>query len=259
MPMYDVIPGLPCRYQLLTQKPAAVVNFYQELCGWDVRWEAAGEHAVFTYLGQDVASVATASGAAGWAVGICAADTAAAADLVAASRIPGPVGEAPGATLVPVQDPAGVVLQAVEPTGRELLLTPAGEPGTITWQVYRGLASWDEAKQQAIMDFYATMFGWVFKAEAGIFNAFLDGGIIAAFSFDLTDEAAVGWYVYAGVEKVRPAVKRVPSLGGEVLLHADDALVADPAGNILGLVAFPAPEATAEPIHEGDNVFDQLL
>lgn len=107
------------------------------------------------------------------------------------------------------------------------------------------------AKEPAILAaFYRDVFGWTIRDATSSSPAFQDGSghVIGHFvkEQEVTDDAGVRPYVY--VEDVHATVQKIAKHGGRVVREpfAEGALTvavfADPAGNVLGVWKFGAPE-----------------
>jgi predicted enzyme related to lactoylglutathione lyase len=247
--------------ELLTSDPARSAEFYGRLFGWTVEDPGAdyGGYRNFQLKGERVAGcmrndgAAEASGAGVpdlWSVYLAVAD----ADATVAS-----VAQHGGQVMVPpidvmalgrmavIVDPGGAVIGIWQP-GEHRGFGYVGEPGAPNWfelhtrdyeqslAFYRAVFGWETTTQGDTPEFRYTTVDVGDERYAGVMDAcaFLPEGVPG------------GWTVYFGVDDADRSLSEVVSLGGEVIMKAEDtpygrlATAADPTGAVFRLHQPPA-------------------
>ena len=248
--------GTPCWVDLLTSDPERSQEFYGRLFGWTVEDPGAdyGGYKNFQLKGAWVAGCMRNDGAAGvpdlWSTYLAVAD----ADATVASAA-----EHGGQVMVPpmdvmalgrmavIVDPGGAVIGIWQP-GEHRGFGYVGEPGAPNWFE---LHTRDYEKS---LDFYRAVFGWTTHTEADVpefrYTTVNVGeeqyaGVMDASGF-LPEGVPAGWSVYFGTDDCDHSLSEVVSLGGEVVMKAEDtpygrlATAADPTGAVFRLHQPPA-------------------
>ncbi len=254
MPARDTAPnGAPCWVDLMTSDTERSRVFYGELFGWTADEPAAefGGYFNFRKGGDLVAGCMPSQPGSGpsdvWSVYLATDDAGKTLESAAAGG---------GQVLAPAM--------AVGDLGTMAVVTDSGGAGIGIWQpglhkgfgVYgaAGTPSWFELHTrdyQAAVGFYRDVFGWdthvVSDTPEFRYTTLRSGeewlaGIMDASGF-LPQGAPAAWSVYFGVPDADAALARVTSLGGSVVMAAEDtpygrlATAADPAGAQFKLVA----------------------
>jgi predicted enzyme related to lactoylglutathione lyase len=244
--------GAPCWIDLFTSDPERAKEFYGSLFGWTAAsaGEEYGGYINFSKDGRRVAGCMRNDGSAGtpdaWSVYLMVENAKETADAV--TRHGGQVYLPPmdvlqlGVMSV-VADPGGAAIgmwQQGDHRGFEII-AEAGAPGWFelhtrdydeTVAFYRDVFRWETHAASDVPEFrYTTLFGGEASA-AGIMDAsaFLPEGVPAH------------WSIYFAVENTDAALEKIASLGGAVVMPAEDtpfgrlATATDPTGTMFKLV-----------------------
>jgi uncharacterized protein len=239
-------PGTFSWVDLATSDTEGAKSFYGELLGWDYDDQPIPEEAgggVYTMALTRGKAAAAISGAQpgqpnAWNsyVTVASADDAAAkAGELGGQLLAEPFDVLDAGRMAIIQDPNGAVVSVWEPRANP----GAGivnEPGAFTMNQV------NTSNPERSQEFYGGLFGWRFEripeAEPlpywGVYNGDrLNAGML--------QQPPDGWLVYFGVESVDDAAKRIPELGGTVVVEpttipAGTFLVAtDPQGAFFAL------------------------
>ena len=254
MPTRDSAPaGAPCWVDLTTSDPGRSRAFYGELFGWTADESAAEFGGYFNFRKDDVLVAGCMPSMPGpgpsdvWSVYLATDDAgktleaaaAAGGQVLVPAMVVGDLG-----TMAVVTDPGGAGIGMWQP-GLHQGFGVFGEAGTPSWFE---LLTRD---YQAAVGFYREVFGWdthvVSDTPEFRFTTMRDGeewlaGIMDASGF-LPGGAPASWWVYFGVPDADAALATITSLGGSILVAAQDtpygrlATAADPAGAQFKVVA----------------------
>ncbi len=248
--------GTPCWVELLTSDPERSQEFYGRLFGWTVEDPGAdyGGYKNFQLKGERVAGCMRNDGAAGvpdlWSVYLAVDDAEATVARVA---------DAGGQVMVPAMDvmTLGRMAVVVDPGGAVIGIWQPGEHRGFAYVGEPGAPSWFELhtrEYEPSLAFYRTVFGWNTRVESDspeFRYSTVDvaeeqyAGVMDASGF-LPEGVPAGWSVYFGVADADHTASEVVSLGGEVVMAAEDtpygrlATVADPTGAVFRLHQPPA-------------------
>jgi len=241
---------------VFTSDPDRSRAFYGELFGWTAKesGEEYGGYVNFLKDGVMVAGCMGNDGSSGspdrWSVYLAVEDAQATVDAAVGhgGQVLMPAMEVMElGSMAMVGDAGGAVIGIWQPglhTGFGVL----GEPGTPAWfelhtrdydasvQFYRDVFGWKTHAASDVPEFRYTILGEGEGQLAGIMDA-------AAF---LPDGVPASWSVYFAVTDTDAALTDVVSLGGSIVLPAEDtpygrlAAAADPTGTLFKLVAGPA-------------------
>jgi predicted enzyme related to lactoylglutathione lyase len=250
--------GAPCWADLWTSDVEGSRAFYAELFGWEAQEPSPEFGGYFMFTRQGV-PVAGGMGDMGedmradnsWKIYLNTDDID--KTLVAATS-------AGAQVVVPAMAVADLGLQAVlvDPTGATL---GAWQPGTFpgfTVLEEHGAPSWCELFTRDFstsLDFYRSVFHWEADLQgdtdefryATMRNPDADGelaGVMDASGF-LPSGAPAQWSIYFDVDDADAAIAKLTSLGGSVVMAAEDtpygrlAAVADPSGAVFKLRTAP--------------------
>jgi hypothetical protein len=249
--------GSPCWADLWSSDVPGSATFYGELFGWEAQEPSPefGGYFMFTRAGVPVAGGMGEMGEMPandtWKIYLNTDDVARTVEAA----------QAHGAEIVlpamPVAD-LGIQTVMVDPTGAQL---GAWQPGTFpgfTVLEEHGTPSWFELHTRdhaGAVDFYRTVFHWDTNV-AGDSDEFRyttmrspEGdvelaGIMDSSSF-LPDGVPAHWSIYWEVDDIDASVAKVKTLGGSVVMDAEDtpygrmATVTDPAGAMFKLRTGP--------------------
>ncbi len=237
--------GMPCWVDSWQADPAAALEFYGPLLGWDFDDAAPmpqgldGAYFTARIGGRRVAGIGQAppSSPVGWMTYVRVErieQTLERADAVGGVRLAGPLRAGPDGRLAVLADPTGVAFglwEAGDRAGAELI----SEPGA--WAM-SSLHSPDIGRART---FYAALFGWELTQEPGVPFAQwqLAGQVIAVASS--TDGVTVPphWAVNFATGDVDALADHALALGGQVLMAPFDtpgfrnAVLADPQGGVI--------------------------
>lgn len=243
--------GTPCWVELLTSDPGRSQEFYGRLFGWTVEDPGAeyGGYKNFQLRGERVAGCMRNDGAAGipdlWSVYLAVADAEATVARAA---------EHGGQVMVPAMDvmALGRMAVVVDVGGAVIGIWQPGEHRGFGYVGEPGAPSWFELHTRdydKTLDFYRAVFGWSTRTEG-------DSPEFRYTTVDVDDEQYAGvmdaktflpegvppaWTVYFGVADADHTASEVVSLGGEIVMAAEDtpygrlATVADPTGAVFRL------------------------
>ena len=258
--------GVPSWVDTEQPDPEAAAQFYGALFGWEVHDamppDAPGSYLIATLDGQDVAAIAPGTGAPAWNTYIACDDadaTALAVQRTGGSVVDPPQDAGPGGRAATCADPQGSrfrLWQARRRLGAQL----ANVPGA--WN-FSDLHTADPS----VLDFYASVFGWVHdESAAGMIRVPGYGEHLAATvdpdiherqrfapegfadvvaGLAVTDDRP-GWQVRFTVADRDDSVAAAERLGATVVSSADtewtrEAVIADPQGAQLTLSQFTPP------------------
>jgi predicted enzyme related to lactoylglutathione lyase len=244
--------GAPCWVDLMTTDVDRSRDFYGQLFGWEAEEPNAefGGYFTFTLNGTPVAGCMASQPEMGmpvWSVYLTSKDTAKTVEAAAAhgAQIVAPamqVGDL--GTMAVLADPGGASI-GVWQAGLHRGFGVTGEHGAPSWFE---LHTRDYAKA---LTFYRSVFEWqtdtVSDTPEFRYTVQTRGGEQLAGVMDsagfLPDGVPANWAVYFGVDDTDAALARIVSLGGSVVLPAEDtpygrlAGAADPNGAQFKLVA----------------------
>jgi predicted enzyme related to lactoylglutathione lyase len=250
----------------------AARSFYGGLFGWELTdatpSDAPGAYLIATLDGHDAAAIAPAddSGVVAWRTYVACDDADA---TVSAVREAGgtvlvePIDAGPGGRTATCADPQGAVFHLWQ-ARRRLGAQVANAPGSWNFSILHS------ADPDAVLPFYASVFGWAVDPELGAGMIRVPGyGDHLAATVDPhihdrqefappgfadvvagvapADSHQVGWQVTFTVADRDESVATAQRLGATVISSADtewtrDALVRDPQGALLTLSQFTPPE-----------------
>jgi predicted enzyme related to lactoylglutathione lyase len=248
--------GTPCWVELLTSDPDRSQDFYGRLFGWTVEDPGAdyGGYKNFRLKDVRVAGCMRNDGNAGipdlWSVYLAVADAEATVDRAA---------EHGGQVMVPAMDvmALGRMAVVVDVGGAVIGMWQPGEHRGFGYVGEPGAPSWFELHTrdyEKSLDFYRAVFGWTTHTEADApefrYTTVNVGeeqyaGVMDASGF-LPEGVPAGWSVYFGTDDCDHSLSEVVSLGGEVVMKAEDtpygrlATAADPTGAVFRLHQPPA-------------------
>ena len=248
--------GAPCWVELTTSDMAASTRFYSELFGWDAEQGSQEEYAgyvSFSLGGRAVAGGMAVQDRDGpsdvWSVHLHTDDASATAASVTShgGRVVAGPHPVPGmGVMLFVTDPSGAGIgawQADPFPGLGLL----DEPGSPVWFELH-TRSYDRD-----VSFYRDAFGWQTESvsdspEFRYTTLVSDTGQVAGImdGSQWAPESPMAWDVYFEVEDCDEACARVVSLGGSVVVAAENtpygrlAAVTDATGALLKLLTPPA-------------------
>lgn len=249
MPARDSYPdGAPCWADVTSADAAATGAFYRDVFGWDLAdmGEEYGHYTVATLRGKMVAAITPpppdgAEPLAGWNVYLRSDDAAASANAI----------EKAGGTLAmqPMEVPGqGTMLMAADPTGAIFgVWQPGGHNGA---QLYAedGAMTWAEVHSpdgKAADTFYTSAFPLTAEPAEGMdYTVFYAGGDMVGGRATMPGEPPY-WLVYFQVPDADATTAKVSSLGGTVVMPAEDtpygrlAVVRDPSGNTFAIIKPP--------------------
>lgn len=254
-----VAEGTPVWFELNAGDPDAAQAFYEAVAGWRITPSPMPEHGGYRIGAADGRPVAgirrtmpEAPGLPGWAVYLATRDVDAAAARVVelGGRIRfGPVDIPHVGRFAMVSDPQYVVFALMAATdpgeSRAFGPVPLGTQRTVGHGVWVELATPDPAGAFA---FYGALFGWEKLGAMPMGGmgeyAFIGRGDLrpGAVMSSAATGAPARWNWYIHVADIDAALARVRETGGTVLQGPDpipggsySAIIADPAGNRLGL------------------------
>ena len=225
--------GAPCWVDIMTSDPAKTYAFYGELFGWTVEDPGPqyGGYVNFHKDGEPVAGCMRKDAEMEaipdlWSVylqvGDAEATVAAAAAAGATTIVPAmPVHEL--GSMAVVTDPTDAAIGMWQP-GLHTGIGRVNEPGTPAWFELH-TRSWEKA-----LDFYRTVFGWDVHVMSDVpefrYATLGDGpsaaaGVMDASAF-LPEGVPAHWSIYFEVEDADAALAKVVSLGGTVVMPAED-------------------------------------
>jgi predicted enzyme related to lactoylglutathione lyase len=245
-------PGTFCWTDLTTSDQTAAKGFYASIFGWEAEDMPVGDGAVYSMQrldGKDVGAISPqqqaqvdAGAPPAWNsyVSVESADAAAEkASELGATVMAEPFDVMDVGRMAVIQDPQGAFILVWEP-GRHFGASLVNAAGALAWNE---LASPDLDASAA---FYGALFGWTFEAPEGtpipyrlIKNGDANNGGIS----QVQPGAPPHWLNYFGSDDVAATLSEVESLGGGVLLAADDigmgtiGIARDAQGATFGLFA----------------------
>jgi predicted enzyme related to lactoylglutathione lyase len=243
--------GTPCWVDLLTSDPQRSQEFYGRLFGWTVEDPGAdyGGYKNFQLHGERVAGSMRNDGAAGvpdlWSVYLATDDAEA---TVARASAEG------GQVMVPAMDvmELGRMAVVVDVGGAVIGMWQPGEHRGFGFVGEPGAPSWFELHTrdyEPSLAFYRAVFGWETRVESDspefrYSTVDVDdeqfAGVMDAAGF-LPEGVPAGWTVYFGVADCDRSLSEVVSLGGAVVMPAEDTpygrigTVTDPTGAVFRL------------------------
>jgi predicted enzyme related to lactoylglutathione lyase len=218
-------------YDLMTTAPAAAIDFYGRLIGWETReWEGPMPYRLWVASGTPVGGImelpeeARAAGAPPhWLAYVEVQDASATAARAAelGGTVLVPATDIPGAGRFTVlQDPQEAVFAAYQPAETGTVEEPQErQPGRFSWHE---LATTD---WEAAFAFYSELFGWhkdeaMDMGPAGTYQLYGTAGGAGPLGGMFNKPAAMPvsmWMYYVFVDDVQAAVNRVTELGGTLL------------------------------------------
>jgi predicted enzyme related to lactoylglutathione lyase len=250
------IPGKFVWHNLVTNDGAAAREFYGELFGWEFDLMDDGRYSVISYQGRNLGGILDANRdgnqpkSARWLSAMSVPDLDAA--LVAVSKAGGKQVEAPVdvsgvGRVVTVEDADGAVLHLLAPERGD---PPDVEPKPHTWLWHELLAN----HAGRALAFYEAAFGYraePLKKNPGLEYRVLwsSGKARAGIMKNPFDNTRSIWIPYVRVDDPAALAKRVPGLGGRVVVAPHSgvrdgtlALVLDPSGAPIALQKWSAEE-----------------
>lgn len=257
MSEYSAPVGAPIWFDLMSSDPTKAADFYRAIFGWEVEApprEEFGGYQNFTKDGRRVAGLSPWMQEAGgppniWSTYLHTADadaTATAVETAGGSVMFPPMAVGSEGAMLVTTDPAGAVIGFWQ---------PADHTGFSRWGEH-GTPYWFECHSKnyaASLDYYPVVigariepvptggpaYGQVFIGESA-YSGIMDASTMSP------PEVPSFWQVYVTVDDVAATVALVESLGGTVLMPAEDtpygtlATVADPFGAVFSLGHPPA-------------------
>lgn len=247
-------------YELLTDDPAAALDFYRSVVGWEGRtFPGGGDYTVLQIDGDGVAGLMRMPPDIGmppvWMGYIHVEDVDAATQKAvdAGGRLHRPPQDIPGAgRMSMVGDPQGAVFHLMTPKPPEGT-PPDPRPGAPGFHpTALGRSAWSELHAtdwEKAWDFYAGQFGWT-RAEPfdmgplGLYQIFEANGRQIGGMFNSPGMPRPVWLYYFNVASIDAAVAAIAAGGGKVT-HGPDQVpggtwtvqATDPQGAIFGLTA----------------------
>jgi len=238
-PPVPAAPGEVVWWDLLTDDPATVLDFYHQLFGWDIA-EHTDRHWVVSHHGRPIAGISRIRNdhpdvkQAFWLAGISVRDVDAAVDRareLGATVHVGPQDSAGYARFAVISDPERVPVMLLDPF-REL----GGPPGPGGW-VWAELWARDP---DAEARFYSQVVGYErdrIDVNGGAYGVLASGGQPRAGLLEVPSESIQpAWAPYLEVQDLDATLTRAVELGGAVLVEPQQlhsvgsvALIADPA------------------------------
>ena len=239
-------PGRFIWFELLTENPKMVHQFYSELFGWTFAESVSHrDYSTIVLNGKEIGGMLRVDGTdpstyeSRWICSVSVNDVDEASNKVTrlGGRVLfGPVDAGDRGRLAQVSDPQGadfILLHALHGDPKKQQL----EPGNPVWV---DLFTKDTA---ASVSFYMGLFGYeAVKSDEDLdyFHFAIDDKIKAGMTLVDWDDLESTWLPYIGVDNLREAVLKAISLGGTLLVHTETAaVVLDPAGAAIGLQLLP--------------------
>jgi len=239
-------------WDLLTESPATVLDFYRQLFGWDVA-EHTDRHWVISHHGQPIAGISRIREdnpeveQSFWLAGIAVGDVDAAASearRLGAKVHVEPTDSAGYGRYAVITDPEGVPVMLLQPFRS---LGGSTGPGSWVWAELWARQPDDEAR------FYGRVVGYQrdrIDMAGSSYEVLATGGERrAGLVRTPTAQIEPAWAPYVEVARLEATLARVAELGGSVLVEprllrssGSVALVADPAGAALFLYERPSSE-----------------
>lgn len=245
MPRPNRINGAPCWIDLFSSDTDKARTFYAALFGWTSEDAGAdyGNYINFLKDGKPIAGCMRNDGTTGrpdlWTVYLQVADARATADAAVARGaqvVVPPMDVHALGTMAILGDPAGDGVGLWQP-GEHKGFDVVAEPGAPAWfelhtrdydaavSFYTDVFGWDAHVAGDSPEFRYTTLGEGDSSQAGIMDASV-----------FPPDAPTGWSIYFGVDDVDATLKHVTTLGGTVVMEAQDtpygrlATAADPTG-----------------------------
>lgn len=224
-------------YELMTSDQDAAIDFYTHVVGWtaadfpsppemgDFRYTifSVGDRGIAGLFAINEEMKATGA-RPGWLGVIGVADTDATAKRIAEAG--GKVLKQPDdiptvGRFAIVADPGGAMFELLTPIPPEKEPAPLAvqTPGKVGWhELYSGNG------EKAAFDFYSGLFGWKTDQEMdmgamGKYRIFSKDGVQLGGMMDKPENVPVpNWTFYINVDRLDPAVERVKSKGGQVVM-----------------------------------------
>lgn len=263
MPAYSAAPGAPVWFDLMTSDVEAATDFYNAIFGWTTEEPAAefGGYRNFQANGKRVAGLMPLEGSETsptnvWSVYFRSDDAAATTEAVTAAGgavyVP-PMAVGDMGTMAVYADPAGGAF-GIWQAGTHPGFVERGEIGTPYW--------FDEMSMdyEASKAFYAKVFNWELEdipaddgGASGYAQVLVGTGDEREGTAGIMNAAGMMgeghpsfWQAYVTVADVEATLAQVTSLGGELLMPADDtpygvlAAFKDPLGAAICIATPPA-------------------
>jgi len=254
------IPGKFVWHNLVTGDGEAARKFYGGLFGWEFDVKDDGRYSVITYQGRNLGGILDTSKegnvpkAGHWLSAMSVRDIDAslsAVDEAGGKQLEAPVDVSGVGRVVTVEDADGAVLH--------LLSSPRGDPPDVEPAIHTWL--WHELLSNhadRALEFYETAFGYriepLKKNPSSEYRVLWSAGEARAGILENPfEKSRSAWIPYVRVEDPAALAKRVPELGGRVVVAPRPevrdgtlALVLDPSGAPVALQKWP-PEAEVSP------------
>jgi predicted enzyme related to lactoylglutathione lyase len=249
-------PGVPCWVDLSTPDVTESARFYQEIFGWDVRFDprpGSGGYGQFTLREKAVGGIGATPDdrtPAAWNTYVATDDIEATADAVSRAGgrvVAGPMEVFEEGAMAAFQDPAGAYVmawQARRHPGARLV----NEPTAFCWNE---LTVRDTA---AALDFYPQVFGWgvrTIEMDGAEYTEWLVGeqSVAGMRAMDETvpPEVPPHWLTYFAVHDCDETVEKVLARGGTVFVEPLDApvgrfaVMADPRSAAFAVIRLNVP------------------
>jgi predicted enzyme related to lactoylglutathione lyase len=252
----EYMPGVPCWIDTTQPDPAAAVEFYGGLFGWELEDMmppgAEGQYFIARLRGRDVAAVSSvppgAPAMASWNTYVCVAsadETAARATQAGGRAISEPFDVMDAGRMAILADPEGAVFSLWEPR-RRVGAQIVNEHGTVN---FNGVNTRDPERARA---FYREVFGWevldagggggmwtlpgyadfLERSDPGLRRRMAESGAPEGFADVVATMVPLGedqaevpahWSVTFGVDDADEIARRAGELGGEVVVPPTDA------------------------------------
>ena len=226
---------------LASSDPAAAVEFYSDVLGWQAR-SVASDVPLMGDCAVDLAAVypqtpqARAAGVAPhWSPFVAVADVGSAqasAVSLGAVALRSPFDAAGAGLIAPIRDPVGATVSLWEPMPTGNAFRDSHAKGG---QCRHELVTADADRARA---FYAGLLGWSFRADGeGTTTITFAGRAIGAIRKPGVSEAGVsGWIPCFPVRDLKTSTRRAGQLGARRLDRPGAAELADPQGAVFALL-----------------------
>jgi len=253
-------PGRFVWYDLVTEDVAAAKRFYGELFGWEFRSDP--DNRLFTVITLNDVPIGgiVFEDETGWdltaarwfsSVSVDDVDEAVDAARDRAATIDVPPSDLPDRGRYSVlHDPQGAALVLLRATGGDPATSPEFGAGEFLWtELWTRDATAAVSFYEAVLGYEAEFTG---DETRKYFVMSREGRPRAGIGQLPPVEADPAWLPYVAVRSVREIVRRVPELGGKVILAPEAirlgsaALIADPMGGVIAVQEWPQGEGDAE-------------
>ena len=249
-------PGRFVWYDLVTDDVAAAKTFYGELFGWEFGSNSEDDlFTVITLNDKPIAGIILEDKTerdlptARWfsSVSVEDVDDAVEAALDRSADIRIPPSDLPDRGRYSVlHDPQGAALVLLRATGGDPTTSTEYGAGEFLWtELWTRDASAAVSLYEAVLGYKAEFTG---DETRRYFVMSRDGQPQAGIGQLPPVDADPAWLPYVAVRSVREIVRRVPELGGEVILppeairRGSAALIADPTGGVIAVQEWPLPD-----------------